>query len=137
MNSIFHLSLPSKDIQETKKFYFDDLGLEGGRFGEEWIDVNLFSHQLTFVAVDKFNIDAPSYTLDKNNLPTFHFGVILEYDAWEKVYDSINHWSSDIITKTNFFKDQNGEHMSFFVEDPNGYVIEFKSFLDHDDVFEM
>lgn len=137
MNSTFHLSLPCKDIEETKKFYLNDLGLESGREGGYWVDINLYNHQITFVAVEKYKIETPNYKLDDNTLPTFHFGVILDHDTWEKVYDNVNHWTLDIITKTTFFKDQHGEHMSFFVEDPNGYVIEFKSFQHNDDIFEM
>ncbi|TSE05364.1 VOC family protein [Aquimarina algiphila] len=28
-----------------------------------------------------------------------------------------------------------GEHLSFFVKDPNGYMVEFKSFKDHGEIF--
>lgn len=136
MESTFHLSLPCKNIEETKKFYLQDLELTSGRQGSYWVDVNLFNHQITFVQVDKYKIDTPNYTLEKNILPSFHFGVILDHESWEEVYDIVNYWTLDLITKTTFFKDKSGEHMSFFVNDPNGYTIEFKSFIDYSSVFE-
>jgi extradiol dioxygenase family protein len=135
MDSTFHLSLPCQDIEATKNFYVNDLGLDFGRHTSQWIDINLYNHQITFVVVEKFKIETPNYALNDNVLPTFHFGIILDHDSWEKAYDNANNWTLDIITKTTFLKEENGEHMSFFVEDPNGYTIEFKSFADNDSIF--
>ena len=77
MASIFHLSLPCVDIKETKKFYTEDLGLNCGRETNQWLDVNLFNNQLTYVLVEKFNFDYPNYTFEKDVLPSFHFGFVL------------------------------------------------------------
>ncbi|TYP98886.1 hypothetical protein C7447_102204 [Tenacibaculum adriaticum] len=137
MNSAFHLSLPCKNIVTTEKFYSDELGFELGRKTTEWIDVNLCNHQITFVLVDKFKFDYPNYDFDEGNLPSFHFGVILDIDSWEEMYNRINYWSSDIITKKTFLKGKSGEHSSFFIKDPNGYFIEFKSFIKEDNMFLM
>tara|TARA_R110001632_G_scaffold19898_3_gene59820 strand:+ start:1881 stop:2294 length:414 start_codon:yes stop_codon:yes gene_type:complete len=137
MNSAFHLSLPCNNIEDTKNFYVEDLGLECGRSSDQWIDINLFSHQITFIEVDEFKLEAPNYTLDGTILPTFHFGVILNNNDWEKIHNNANNWMVDVITKDTFFKDKTSEHMSFFVEDPNGYTIEFKTFVDNDAIFEF
>lgn len=135
MASIFHLSLPCLSIKETKKFYTEDLGLNCGRETNDWLDVNLFNNQLTYVLVEKFNFDCPNYTFDKDVLPSFHFGVVLDAEEWEKMHDRINHWSSETIITKTFLKDKNGEHVSFFVKDPNGYTIEFKSFIEENEMF--
>jgi extradiol dioxygenase family protein len=37
--------------------------------------------------------------------------------------------------KTTFMEDSIGEHLSFFVTDPNDYMIEFKCFKKNSDVF--
>ncbi len=135
MASIFHLSLPCLNIKETKKFYTEELGLNCGRETNDWLDVNLYNNQLTYVLVEKFNFESPNYTFDKDVLPSFHFGVVLDAEEWEKMHDRINRWSAETIITKTFLKDKNGEHVSFFVKDPNGYTIEFKSFIEENEMF--
>ena len=135
MNPIFHLSLPCKDMDATKKFYIDDLGFKHGRNTSQWLDVDVFNHQITFVLFDKFWMNSPTYKLDASILPMFHYGIILEEEAWEEMYDKVNHWILDITPKKTFFKDKNGEHHSFFIKDPNDYTLEFKTFVDNDSIF--
>lgn len=135
MNPIFHLSLPCKDIEATKKFYIDDLGFTPGRNTSQWLDVDIYNHQITFVLFDKFWMKNPSYILDSVILPMFHFGIILDEISWEEIHERVNHWTLDITPKKTFFKDKNGEHHSFFFKDPNDYTIEFKTFVDNDSVF--
>lgn len=137
MNPAFHLSLPCLDMEATKQFYIDDLGLKYGRSSSTWLDVNLFNHQITFVVSEKFKMRVPNYMLEDNILPVFHFGIILDENSWEEMYDTVNHWTLDITPKKTFFKDKNGEHRSFFIKDPNDYTIEFKTFVDNDSIFLM
>ena len=37
--------------------------------------------------------------------------------------------------RKRFLKNKKGEHVSFFVKDPNGYVLEFKSFKNNEETF--
>ncbi len=115
MNTNFHISLPYKDISKTIKFHTEKLSLEIGRKTNNWLDVKLFGHQITFVITEKRNFQYPMYSLEKDQIPSFHFGVILENDEWEKTYDSINKWSFDTTIEKIFFKDQEGEQGSFFL----------------------
>ena len=39
------------------------------------------------------------------------------------------------LVKTIFMKDSVGEHLSFFVKDPNNYMLEFKCFKNDKEVF--
>ena len=78
MDIAFHLSLPCNDMEATKQFYIDDLGLKHGRSSSKWLDVDLFCHQITFVMSENFKMRSPNYVLEDNILPLFHFGVILE-----------------------------------------------------------
>ncbi|WP_272151817.1 VOC family protein [Tenacibaculum aiptasiae] len=135
MKGTFHISLPCKNIEETVSYYKNELGLTIGRSTVNWVDLNLFGSQLTFVRVKDFKFDFPTYFLEKENLPTFHFGIVLNNEEWDEVYDKINKWSTETIIKRTFLKDKNGEHDSFFVKDPNGYFLEFKTFRQHDEIF--
>jgi extradiol dioxygenase family protein len=135
MNPVFHLSLPCANMEATKKFYVDDLEFKHGRNSSQWLDVDLFNHQITFVLSEKFKIRTPNYMLENTILPLFHFGIILDESSWEEMYDKVNHWTLDITPKKTFFKDKNGEHHSFFIQDPNDYTLEFKTFIDSNSIF--
>ncbi len=135
MNTVFHMSLPCKNIKKTKEFYSQDLGFEIGRETDKWIDINIHKNQLTFVLVEDFNFEYPNYSLENETLPTFHFGLVLDNESWDEIYDAINRWSVDAIIKKTFFEEKNGEHNSFFVQDPNGYYVEFKTFKEHNEIF--
>lgn len=45
---ILHISLPVRDLEETRRFYVDILGCELGRVRDEFLDVFFFGCQVTF-----------------------------------------------------------------------------------------
>ena len=135
MKPAFHISLPCLNIEETIKFYTEELGFEPGRRNTTWVDINLFDNQLTFVLADQFNFEYPSYSFEKDILPSFHFGVVIDAKTWEEMLQKVNRNSSEEIMQKTFLKDKNGEHVSFFIKDPNGYTLEFKCFLKEDQMF--
>jgi len=129
------MSLPCLSVKETKSFYINNIGATYGRNTQNWIDINLFGHQITFIKAKKFNFNNPNYIFEGKILPSFHFGVIVDYDAWKKVYAKLQGYELDLVTESTYLKDQLGEHASFFVKDPNGYMIEFKTFKESKDIF--
>ena len=42
----FHLAIQVRDINEARDFYGNKMGLPEGRSSPDWIDFNLFGHQL-------------------------------------------------------------------------------------------
>ena len=135
MENLFHLSLPCENLVETKMFYVDTIGAALGRYTNNWLDINLFGHQVTFTKAGKFDFTNPSYKLEGNVLQSFHFGIILEKDAWDNVYSNLKNQDLDITSHATFLKNRSGEHVSFFVKDPNGYMLEFKRFKNENEVF--
>jgi extradiol dioxygenase family protein len=129
------MSLPCLSVKETKNFYINNIGATYGRNTQNWIDINLFGHQITFIKAKKFNFNNPNYIFEGKILPSFHFGVIVDYDAWKKVYAKLQGYELDLVTESTYLKDQLGEHVSFFVKDPNGYMLEFKTFKESKDIF--
>ncbi|WP_458628729.1 hypothetical protein [Winogradskyella sp. PC D3.3] len=80
MESSFHMSLPCLSVEDTKNFYTNNIGASIGRTSENWLDINLFNHQLTFIQAEKFNFNSPNYVFEGKLLPSFHFGVIIDVE---------------------------------------------------------
>ncbi|WP_299886988.1 VOC family protein [uncultured Lacinutrix sp.] len=135
METLFHLSLPCINVEQTKKFYIETVGAILGRHSNNWVDINLFGHQITFSQAGKFNFNNPNYVFEGKILPSFHFGIILNVDKWGVMYSKLNTLNLEIVTQATFLKNKHGEHLSFFVKDPNGYMLEFKSFNKPNEVF--
>ena len=70
-------------------------------------------------------------------LPTFHFGIILNVEEWGRMYSKLNELNLELVTQATFLKNKSGEQLSFFVKDPNGYMLEFKSFKQPQEVFKI
>lgn len=135
MGTSFHMSLPCLSVTETKKFYINSIGASSGRTSKTWVDINLFGHQLTFIKADKFNFNNPNYVFEGHILPSFHFGVIVNQEMWNSIYQKLKTSNLEVVNQTTFLKDKSGEHSSFFIKDPNDYMLEFKTFQKSEDMF--
>ena len=78
----FHLAVPVKDLDETRIFYRDVMGLEEGRSSDQWVDFNFFGHQFVIHMVDQKSNGAVN-PVDGKAVPVPHFGVVLEWTDWE------------------------------------------------------
>lgn len=68
-------------------------------------------------------------------MPSFHFGIIVDAKTWQDIYSKLKEQRLDLVTEFTFLEGKVGEHSSFFVKDPNDYMLEFKSFKNSTDVF--
>jgi hypothetical protein len=134
-NLPFHLALPCRSISVTKDFYIDTLGADLGRHTTHWLDIDLFGNQITFTKSGPFEFACKSYKFEGTILPSFHFGVIVDKETWISLYARLNDSRYEVTTEVIFLVDKKGEHRSFFVQDPNGYRVEFKCFSQPKDVF--
>jgi len=135
MENNFHISLPCRHVAATTRFYVEIIGGSVGRTAENWVDINLFGHQLTFNKSGKFKFEYPNYVFGSTVLPSFHFGVILPDNKWNKLYKELKKEDFLFIDATHFLSNKTGAHRSFFLRDPNGYIIEFKCFEKDTSVF--
>ncbi len=131
----FHLSLPCHSISKTQAFYVDLLGAAMGRSTTQWLDIDLFGNQITFTIAGPFNFQFKSYKFEEAILPSFHFGVLVSASQWNSLLERVRAGSLELPVNTSFLQDKPGSHRSFFVEDPNGYMVEFKHFLNPGEVF--
>ena len=131
----FHLSLPCHDTKLTKDYYLNVLGASTGRQQDHWIDIDLYGSQITFNQSGKFNLSYKYYRFERSVLPSFHFGLILKNEVWNRLYQKLLNHKSLVISETTYLKNKIGEHQSFFVRDPNDYYVEFKCFTDIQEIF--
>jgi extradiol dioxygenase family protein len=85
----FHLAFPVHDLGLARKFYTDILECEVGRESSNWIDFNLFGHQIVaHLSPEDCNVTMTNY-VDGDNVPIRHFGLILPWNEWEKLYKNL------------------------------------------------
>ena len=131
----FHLSLPCISVSATHAFYTETLGAAVGRSTTQWVDINLYGNQITFTKSGAFSFQYKSYKFEEAVLPAFHFGVLVGGTDWDSLLGRLQGLSLELPVNSLFLSGKPGAHRSFFVEDPNGYMVEFKHFLDPGDTF--
>lgn len=136
INNKFHLAFPVHDLELSKDFYIKVLSCELGRESKKWVDFNLYGHQIVaHLAPEDCNNNKVNI-VDGDQIPSFHFGLILEWSEWEKLYKYIQSIKIKFLINPKIrFMHQNGEQGTFFIKDPSGNVLEFKSFKDFNNIF--
>lgn len=131
----FHLAIQVRDINEARDFYGNKMGLPEGRSSTDWIDFNLFGHQLVTHVNPQLGkegkIASIANGVDGHGVPVPHFGVVLNFDDWEALAETVTQFVDDFIIEPYIrFKDQPGEQGTMFFSDPSGNALEFKAFRD-------
>jgi len=131
----FHLAIPVHNIKEAKKFYGFLLNCKQGRSSETWIDYNFFGHQLV-VHLDVKMKPKSFNSVDGQNVPVPHFGIVLYWEDWELMREKLEKLNIDFIVKPYIrFKGKIGEQATMFFLDPSGNALEFKAFKNIDQLF--
>lgn len=129
----FHLAVPVRDIDETRRFYRGLLGCSEGRSAEHWIDFNLYGHQLVChldPGIGRHGrLKLYCNPVDRHNVPVPHFGVVLEMNDWQRLADSLRKKGVEFLIEPHIrFEGQPGEQATLFLMDPTGNALEFKGF---------
>ena len=133
----FHLAFPVNDLKKAKSFYTNTLGCTLGRESEKWVDFNFYGHQIVAHLSPRDCMDIKTNNVDGDKIPARHFGVILPWVDWEKLCLHIKKVTANYFIKPKIrFKNKQGEQGTFFITDPSGNVLEFKSFKNDKMVFE-
>lgn len=131
----FHLAFPVTDLDAARSFYSGLLGCRVGREDARWIDFDFFGHQITAHLVDRSE-SAGSNAVDGDEVPSRHFGAILDWAAWHALADRLRDAGVQFrIAPRIRFAGEVGEQATFFLDDPSGNAIELKSFKDPSRIF--
>jgi extradiol dioxygenase family protein len=119
----------------SRRFYAGLLGCPTGRESDQWIDFNLYGHQLVAHLAPPGK-DAATNKVDGEDVPVRHFGVILEWDQWQALADKLKAAKVKFVIEPGIrFEGKVGEQATMFFKDPSGNALEFKSFRDMSQVF--
>jgi extradiol dioxygenase family protein len=133
----FHLAIPVHDLAAARAFYGGLFGCPEGRSSTEWVDFDLFGHQL--VAHLDRSRRAPvqaTNAVDGQNVPVPHFGVVLSWQAWGELAQRLTQAGQKFVIEPGIrSQGQVGEQATFFLYDPSGNALEFKAFQDPSQLF--
>ena len=134
--SPFHLAIPVNNIAKCKIFYKEILGCVEGRSSDNWVDFDLFGHQLVIHFQESNNKNLHTNPVDGKDVPIPQFGVILEWENFKRFSSKLKKKGLEFIIKPYIrFKGEPGEQATMFFKDPSGNALEFKSFKDSSQIF--
>src|SRR5690606_27864571 len=102
--------IPVDDLAAAREFYCGLLGCETGREAEKWIDINFYGHQLSVHLKPEEVGKVEGNEVDGKKVPCRHFGVVLEWNEWQKLADKLKKANVEfIIEPYERFKGEIGE----------------------------
>lgn len=133
----FHLAFPVYDLAASRQFYGQVLGCSEGRSCDQWIDFNLFGHQIVAHLVPRSEVAATqSNSVDRDAVPVPHFGVVLQMADWHQLAERLRGLEVEFVIEPKVrFAGKVGEQATMFFLDPSGNALEFKAFADPEQLF--
>jgi extradiol dioxygenase family protein len=127
----FHLAFPVDDLAAARAFYGGLLGCPEGRSADEWVDFDLYGHQIVAHLAPEAMRKRATNPVDGEDVPVPHFGVVLAMDEWRTLAGRLESADVDfVIPPTVRFAGQPGEQATMFFRDPAGNALEFKAMSD-------
>lgn len=132
----FHLAFPVHDLAAARTFYGGVMGCPEGRSSDEWIDFNLFGHQIVAHLAPDGARKVHHNPVDGHDVPVPHFGVVLQRGEWDMLAERLRNFGVTFGIEPHVrFAGQAGEQATMFFHDPSGNALEFKSFADDAMIF--
>ncbi len=133
----FHIAFPVDDLEAARNFYGTTLGCAEGRSSSQWIDFDLFGHQIVAHLKPAAKDEATHHNpVDGHDVPVPHFGVILPMEKWTELADRLRAVNTKFVIEPYIrFKGEVGEQATMFFLDPAGNALEFKAFADMSQIF--
>jgi extradiol dioxygenase family protein len=127
----FHLAFPVDDLAAARQFYGELLGCPEGRSAEEWVDFDLYGHQIVAHLAPEAARARATNPVDGEDVPVPHFGIVLPMGEWKALSRRLQDAGMDfVIAPTIRFEGQPGEQATMFFLDPAGNALEFKAMAD-------
>ena len=132
----FHVAVPVDDLAAAREFYGGLLGCPEGRSAEQWVDFNLFGHQVVIHYKPKSAEQLHTNPVDGKNVPVPHYGVVLPWETFQSFSRELAEKGIDFVIEPYIrFEGEVGEQATMFFLDPAGNALEFKAFRNMDQLF--
>jgi extradiol dioxygenase family protein len=132
----FHLAFPVHDLDAARRFYGGLLGCPEGRSSPDWIDFDLYGHQIVAHLSPGETGRAATNAVDGDQVPVRHFGVVLDMTQWNTLAGTLKAADVRFVIEPHVrFKGEVGEQATMFFLDPSGNALEFKAFADPSRLF--
>jgi uncharacterized protein len=133
----FHIAFPVDDLEAARVFYGTTLGCAEGRSSTQWIDFDLFGHQIVAHLKTGGGVDKSHHNpVDGHDVPVPHFGVVLAMEDWKRLAERLRQAGIAFVIEPYIrFRGEVGEQATMFFLDPAGNALEFKAFADIGQLF--
>lgn len=132
----FHLAFPVNDLAAARSFYGGLLRCPEGRSSDEWVDFDLYGHQIVAHLAPDSDRRKASNCVDGDDVPVPHFGIVLPIGEWKALAERLVEADVEfVIAPTVRFEGQPGEQATMFLLDPSGNALEFKAMADPSKLF--
>lgn len=132
----FHIAIPVHNLAEARAFYSNVMGFREGRSDTQWVDFNMFGHQLVIHEVNGQKQNVDFNPVDDHAVPIPHYGVVLKWDDFHELVEKLKvHKIKFMIEPYIRFEGKPGEQATMFFMDPSGNALEFKAFKDISQLF--
>ena len=130
----FHLAFPVANLDDTRRFYEDQLGCGIGRSGDDWLDIDFFGSQIVAHVLPGGPPALPRAgvnRIDGHDVPLPHFGCVLPLDAWRAMVERLRQAETEFLVPPHVrYEGRINEQASMIFRDPSGNVLELKAFAD-------
>ena len=142
MQPPFHLAFHVDDLEASRAFYGGFLGCPEGRSSKSSVDFDFFGHQIVAHVPHTIGESTGQRSRDARNdvdgvaVPVPHFGAVLPWEEWEALAERVR--AADLAFRIEpriRFRGKVGEQGTFFLNDPSGNALEFKTFRDPERLF--
>ena len=129
MSNSFHLALPAGNLEKTEKFYTEILECKTGNREEgKWVDIDFWGNELTLHQT-KMKLPRERHDVEMGSVPVPHFGVHLKKEVFNHIKSNLKNNNIKYFDKPyTRFKGTKFQQNTFFIEDPNGNVLELETF---------
>lgn len=135
-SNCMHLAIPAGDLDKARQFYCDVLGCKTGNSeAGRWVDINFWGNELTLHQSEE-KLPNVRHDVDMGNVAVPHFGAHLPNEEFQALKERIEAAGLEYLDKPyRRFAGDEYEQETFFIEDPNGNVLEMKTMLNPELMF--